>query len=61
MAIQEIDTQYSQKKKKKKTKTKTKTKSLAFVSVGTKAPLEADVHFTGQRTEQEVEEKKNLL
>ena len=35
--------------------------SLAFVSVGTKAPLEVDVHFTGQRTEQEVEEKKNLL
>ena len=57
MAIQEIDTQYSQKKEKKKPQPK----SLAFVSVGTKAPLEGDVHFTGQRTEQEVEEKKNLL
>ena len=54
MAIQEIDTQYSQKKK------KTQPKSLAFVSMGTKAPLEGDVHFTGQSTEQEVEEKKNL-
>ena len=54
MAIQEIDTQYSQKKKKIP-------QSLAFVPVGTKAPLEGNVHFTGQRTEQEVEDKKNLL
>ena len=46
-------TQYSQKKE--------KPKSLAFVSVGTKAPLEGDERFIHQRTEQEVEEKKNLL
>ena len=43
-----------------KKKKKTQPKSLAFVSMGTKAPLEGDVHFTGQSTEQEVEEKKNL-
>ena len=29
--------------------------------MGTTAPLEADVHFTCERTQQEVEEKKNLL
>ena len=45
-------TQCSQKKKKK---------ALAFVSVDATAPLEGDVHFTRQRTQQEVEEKKNLL
>ena len=38
-----------------------KKKALAFVSVDAKAPLEGDVHFTRQRTQQEVEEKKNLL
>ena len=48
-------TQHSQKKKKKKKK------DLAFISVGATAPLEGDIHFTRQRTEQEVEEKKNLL
>ena len=57
MAIQEIDTQYSKKKKKKKKKT---TKKPCLVSVGTKAPLEGDVHFIGQRTEREVEENFNF-
>ena len=44
-----------------KKKTKNKPKVFAFVSVGTTAPLESDVHFTHQRTQQEVEEKKILL
>ena len=48
MAIREIDPEQPKKKKPKR---------LAFVYVGTKAPLEGDVHFTGQRTEQKVEEK----
>ena len=54
MATQETDP--AQQKK-----TKNKPKVFAFVSVGTTAPLESDVHFTHQRTQQEVEEKKILL
>ena len=54
MATQETDPAQQKKKQKKK-------KDLAFISVGATAPLEGDIHFTRQRTEQEVEEKKNLL
>ena len=56
MAIREIDPVQPKTKP-----NKTKRPCLCLCGHHCKAPLEGDVHFTHQRTQQEVEEKKNLL